>query len=529
MSFWSGDRSIEVVDLTVGGLLRAAAADSPDQLALVEGVGDGAERRRWTYRELSDECEALARALLGRFEPGERVAVWAPNLPEWIMLEFAAGMAGLVLVTVNPAYRPKELVWVLSQSGASGIILVPSYRGNAMAAHLEEVRPELERLREVIYFDDLPALMADRDSSLELPEVSPDDPAQIQYTSGTTGFAKGALLHHRGIVNNSNMFTGRLEMEKGDVYINPMPLFHTGGCVQGALGCVWRRAAHVLVSPGFDPTLMLDLVEQERGSIVLGVPTMLMAMLDHPSFPERDLSSVKAGCTGGATVPPELVRRVEREFGMRLAIVYGQTEASPVITQTKLDDQAEDKYETVGQPLPQVEIKVSDPESGEPVPIGTYGEFCARGYQVMLGYYGMPEKTADTIDSDGWLHTGDLSVMDDRGYFKIVGRLRDMIIRGGENIYPREIEELLLEHPQVADAAVVGLPDPNWGEIVGAFICREPGSAVSESELFEHVRAHLAPHKTPRVWEFVTDFPMTPSGKVQKYVLVENHVASARE
>jgi fatty-acyl-CoA synthase len=514
---------MSVEELTVGGLLRAAAADTPDRVALVEGVSDASARRRWTYRELLMECEALALGLLSCFEPDERVAVWMPNLPEWVMLEYAAGLAGLVLVTVNPAYRPKELEWVLGQSGASGIILVPSYRGNPMAAHLKEVRSELSGLREVIFCDELPALAARGDRNREFPEVIPNDPAQIQYTSGTTGFSKGALLHHRGLVNNSNMFTSRLEVHEGDVYINSMPLFHTGGCVQGALGCLWRRAVHVLVSPGFEPKLMLDLIEQERGNIILGVPTMFTAMLEQPDFTSRDLSCATTGCTGGSTVPPELVRRVEREFGIRLAIVYGQTEASPVITQTRLDDSPEDKADTVGQALPQVEVKIINASSGETVPIGTYGEFCARGYQVMTEYYRMPQETAETIGTDGWLHTGDLAVMDDRGYFRIIGRLRDMIIRGGENIYPREIEEVLFEHPAVAEAAVVGIPDEKWGDVVAAFVRVEAGMSVTRQELFDHVRSRLAPQKTPKVWEFLDDFPLTPSGKVQKYVLQQRY------
>jgi fatty-acyl-CoA synthase len=519
LSYWPAERSVAIEDLTVGDLLRSAAAEAPDRVALVEGVADPAARRRWTYRELLADSERLARGLLERFEPGERVAVWAPNLAEWVLLEYALGLAGLVLVTVNPAYRPKELAWVLAQSGSSGIVLVPSYRGNAMLESLEEVAPELPALREIILWDDLPSVMAAGGTDRELPQVSPDAPAQIQYTSGTTGFSKGALLHHRGLVNNSNMFTTRLEVQQGDVYINSMPLFHTGGCVQGALGCLWRRATQVLMSPGFDPGLMLDLVEQERGNIVLGVPTMLIAVLEQPDFASRDLSSARNGLTGGSTVPPELVRRVERELGIRLGNTYGQTEASPVITQTRLDDAPADKSDTIGQPLPQVEVKIIDIDTGEIVPVGTFGELCARGYQVMTAYYDMADKTAETIDAEGWLHTGDLATMDERGYFRIVGRLRDMIIRGGENIYPREIEEALFDHPSVADVAVVGLPDPTWGEAVGAFVRLQPGSTTTEKELFDFVRGRLAPHKTPKVWRFVDQFPLTPSGKVQKFVL----------
>jgi fatty-acyl-CoA synthase len=293
--------------------------------------------------------------------------------------------------------------------------------------------------------------------------------------------------------------------------------------VQGALGCLWRRAVHVLVSPGFDAALMVDLVEHERVNVIVGVPTMLIAMIERPDFAQRDLSSATTALSGGSTVPPELVRRIERELGVRFGIVYGQTEASPVITQTRLDDAIDDKAETVGQPLPQVEVNVIDPATGEIVPTGAVGELCARGYQVMTGYYEMPDKTAETIDADGWLHTGDLATMDERGYLRIVGRLRDMIIRGGENIYPREIEDVLFTHPGVAEAAVVGIPDPKWGEVVGAFIRPAPGAEPTEQDLFAHVRAHLAPHKTPAVWRFVEAYPLTPSGKIKKYELVEQY------
>ena len=521
-SYWPADTSVAVRDLTVGGLLREAAAAAPDRTAVVEGVADRAARRRWTYAELLADSERMAHGLLSRFGPGERVAVWAPNRVEWLLLEYGAALAGIVLVTVNPAYRPKELAWVLGQSGSSGVVMVSEYRGSPMRAFLDEVRPDLTELRDVILFDELPALVAEAPPAA-LPAVEPGDAAQIQYTSGTTGFPKGALLHHRGIVNNSNMYTSRLEVREGDVYLNPMPLFHTGGCVQGALGCLWRRAVHVLVSPGFDAGLMVDLVEQERVNIIVGVPTMLIAMIEQPHFAARDLSTATTALSGGSTVPPELVRRIERDLGVRFGIVYGQTEASPVITQTRLDDTIEDKADTVGQPLPQVEVKIVDAGTGATVPPDAVGEFCARGYQVMTGYYEMPDKTAETIDADGWLHTGDLATMDERGYVRIVGRLRDMIIRGGENIYPREIEDVLFTHPGVAEVAVVGIPDLKWGEVVGAFIRAAPGIEPTEQELFAHVRAHLAPHKTPTVWRFVDAYPLTPSGKIKKYELVEQY------
>ena len=526
-SYWPADTSEPVLDLTVGDLLRQTAAACPDRTALVAGVPDPAGRRRWTYAELLAQAEDVARALLGRFEPGERVAVWAPNIPEWILLEFGAALAGVVLVTVNPAYRPAELAYVLRQSGAAGIFLVPEFRGNPMRASLESVQPDLPNLREVVSFQDWAAFVEDgRASTAELPVVRPEDPVQIQYTSGTTGFPKGALLHHRGITNNGRFTAERAQVRPGDVWLNPMPLFHTGGCVLGALGAVWSQSTHVLVL-AFDPGLVLELIEVERATMMGAVPTMLIALMEHPDFPTRDLSSLKAVVSGGSTVPAELVRRIESTLGIRFSIVFGQTEASPVMTQTRLDDSPEDKAETIGQASPQQEIKVIDVESGEPVAIGELGEICGRGYNVMLGYYEMPEATAETIDAEGWLHTGDLGRMDERGYLHIEGRLKDMIIRGGENIYPREIEELLFTHPAVADVAVVGVPDDKWGEEIACVVRRAEGgegAAVDATELRAFVRERLSPQKAPRVWAFVDEFPLTPSGKIQKFVLRERIV-----
>ena len=518
-SYWPKDETGEVVETTVGQLLRDAAADAPDRTALVAGVPDPSARRRWTYAELLADSERAARALLARFEPGERVAVWAPNIPEWVVLEMACGLAGVVLVTVNPAYRPQELDYVLRQSGASGIFLVPEFRGNPMAASLEQVRPRLEALRHVVSFDDWDAFLASGDDSTALPDVNPGDPAQIQYTSGTTGFPKGAHLHHRGIVNNARFTAERFEVHEGDVWCNPMPLFHTGGCVLGALGTLWARATHIPVL-AFDPGLVLELIETERVGVMGGVPTMLIAMMEHPDRETRDLSSLRSVLSGGSTVPAELVRRIESTLGLRFGIVYGQTEASPVITQTRLDDTPEDKAETIGQPQPQQEVKVVSTEDGAVVAPGHIGEICSRGYNVMLGYFENPEATAETIDGDGWLHTGDLGTMDERGYLRIEGRLKDMVIRGGENLYPREIEELLFTHPAVAEVAVLGVPDEKWGEELACVVRRAPGhEGVTDQELRTFVRERLAPQKAPRLWAFVDELPLTPSGKIQKFVL----------
>src|SRR4051794_12188626 len=414
-SYWKADETEPVLDMTVGGMLRDAADDAGEREALVAGVASVDDRRRWTYAELLRASEDVARALLARFEPGERVAVWAPNIPEWLLLEFGAALAGVVLVTVNPSYRKNELVYVLRQSGASGLFLVDEFRGNPMAATLAEARAETPELREAVRFADWDDFVAGGSTSQSLPEVQPHDPAQIQYTSGTTGFPKGALLHHRGITNNARFTAERMNVAPGDVWLNPMPLFHTGGCVLGALGAVWSRAVHLPVL-AFDPGVVLELIETERANVMGGVPTMLIAMMEHPDFARREISSLRAVLSGGSTVPAELVRRIEGTMGVKFGIVYGQTEASPVITQTRLDDSAEDKAETIGQPQPQQEVKIIAPATGDTLPIGERGEICTRGYNVMLGYYDMPDATAETIDAEGWLHTGDLATMDERGY-----------------------------------------------------------------------------------------------------------------
>jgi fatty-acyl-CoA synthase len=520
-SYWPAtEDGPPLADMTVGDLLRQAAAAAPDADALVEGIADAGARRRWTYAELLARSERVARALAARFRPGERLAVYAPNIPEWLLVEFGAGLAGITLVTVNPAFQPREVAYVLGQSRASGVLFQPEFRGNPMGQIVEDVRPDLPELREVVSFTDFDELLASAPDDVQLPEVSPSDPAQIQYTSGTTGFPKGALLHHRGLVNNARLTMDRAGLQRGG-YLNPMPMFHTGGCVMGALGSVATRSKHVLVQQ-FDPGLCLELVEAERPTFMLGVPTMLIAMMEHPDFAHRDLSALTRVCSGGSLVPADLVRRIEEQLGVSFLIVYGQTEASPVVTMTRPGDEWRDKTESIGQALPHTEVRIADAVTGETVPVGQTGELCTRGYLVMDGYFEMPERTAETIDGDGWLHTGDLCAMDGRGFCTVEGRLRDMIIRGGENIYPKEIEELLFEHPAVAEVAVVGLPDDRWGEVVGAFVRTAAGAQVGRQELFAHCREHLAPHKTPKVWVFVDDYPLTASGKIQKFVLRES-------
>jgi acyl-CoA synthetase (AMP-forming)/AMP-acid ligase II len=528
VSYQPADVSRPVLETTVGGVLREAAELAAGAVALVEGTPDPAGRRRWSYADLLSASEGVARALLGRFAPGERVAVWAANSPEWLLVEFGAALAGLTLVTVNPALRAPEVAHVLAQSGAHGLVLAPAYRGADLPGVLAQVRGQLPGLREVISLADWDDFVRSGSPAERLPEVRPDDDAQIQYTSGTTGRPKGAVLRHRGITNNARFCTQILQGGPGEVWVNPMPLFHTAGCVLLTLGPVQGQFTQVL-PPGFDPGLVLHLIESERATNFAGVPTMLLAQLDHPDLPGRDLSSVRCGFGGGATFPPALVRRVESTFGVPFSIVYGQTESSPVITQTRPDDSAADRAETLGRPHSQVEVQITDPATGQTLPAGATGEILTRGYHVMKEYFANPAATDQAVDAAGWLHTGDLGSMDERGYCRIEGRLKEMIIRGGENIYPREIEQLLYAHPGVADVAIVGVADDYWGEQVAAFVRLAPGSSVGQEELASYCRASLAPHKTPRHWVFVNAFPLTPSGKVQKFALREQFTSGATQ
>ncbi|MCP3910957.1 MAG: AMP-binding protein [Actinomycetia bacterium] len=518
------DDSGPVLDTTVGDVLRNAAARAGDQIALVSPSLDGKVRREWTFGEMLDDSESLARALLGQFEPGERVAVCAPNIPEWNLLQFAMGLAGLVLVPVNPAYRKSELTHVLRQSKSAGVFYVPEIRGNPVGEWVDTARAELNDLRIAISFADFADFADSGTPGQPLPVVSPDDPVQIQYTSGTTGAPKGAILHHRGLTNNGRFVMEILGVQPGEAFLNPAPLFHVAGCVVGVLGSVARQAK--LVQPvAFDPGIVLQFIESEKAVAMGGVPTMLIALMEHPDFASRDLSSMRRVGIGGSTVPPELVRSIEQGLEVEFIVLFGQTEGSCSITGTRSGDSIDDKANTIGRPLPQTEVRIVDPDSGEVVGIGEQGEICSRGYGVMHGYFDNPEATAATIDEKGWLHTGDLGSMNERGYLKIMGRLKDMIIRGGENIYPREIEDVLFSHPAVGDCAVVGIPDPKWGEEVAAFVRLAPAARLTEEELAGFIDGRLAPHKQPRHWVFVDDLPMTASGKIQKFALQDRFLS----
>jgi fatty-acyl-CoA synthase len=514
---WPADTSQPILETTVGGVLRAAADAVPDRVGMVfAGPGDPG-RRLWTFAELLDESERAAAALLGRFEPGERVAVWAPNLPEWLLLEFGAALAGLTLVTVNPALRQRELLHILTDSRAAGIFLVPEYRGNAMESMLEEIRPRLPALRQVVRFPEWEEFLSSAPADVRLPVVGPDAIAQVQYTSGTTGVPKGVLMHHRGLTNAARLWAQTLGARRGECWLNPNPLFHGSGSGFMTLGPLQLLGTQVLCQ--FDPGLVLELIETERPTVVAAAATMVELMVRHPDFSRRNLSSPRVLAAGGMPVAPDLVRRVESGLGVSFQISYGQTEACGLTHTIRGDEPPEVKAATVGRPLPQVEVRVADPSSGRTQPLGAVGEVLIRGYQVMAGYLDLPEATASAIDSEGWLHTGDLGSMDARGNLRIEGRLKEMIIRGGENVFPREIEDVIASHPAVAAVAVVSLPDPVFGEQVAACVQLAPGASAEVAELRALCERNLARFKVPVRWDFIAEMPRTPIGKIQKFLL----------
>jgi acyl-CoA synthetase (AMP-forming)/AMP-acid ligase II len=523
LSYQPADRSEPVLEVSIGDALCSAAAAWPRRVALVEGSSQKEARRRWSFEELLSEAEMVACALLLRFRPGEHVAVWASNVPEWVLIEFGAALAGLTLVTINPAYLGAELAFVLKQSQACGIIVQDSYRNRDLVAAVKDVRDTLPAIREIIPLSSWTEFVSSARAGDPLPSVRPDDVAQIQYTSGTTGAPKGARLTHRGLANNARFFARAIGAGESDIWINPMPMFHTAGCSLCTLGALQTGGRHVL-PPAYDPELMLRLFEEERGTILLSVPTMLIRMLDAPAAVDRELSSWRLVALGGAPVPPELVRHAELR-GLKVAIGFGQTEASPYLTHTLPDDPHPDWVSTVGRPLPQTEIKIIDPDTGATIPRGEIGEICARGYGIMKDYFDNRDATSSAIDAEGWLHTGDLGSLDEHGYCRVQGRRKDIIIRGGENIYPREVEDILHTHPAILDASVVGVPDRDWGEVPVAFVQLKPGCEATGEDLTQFCRERLASYKVPRIWRVVDQFPQTASGKTQKFRLRESYLA----
>jgi len=526
-SYFPAQGGPEPPPMTIGDMLRATVARTPDQPALKKLGYDGAVLRTWTYAGLLADAERLARALASRHAEGARIAVYANNIPEWVLLELGCALAGLTLVTVNPGLQKRELKYVLEQSRSEAIYYVADFRGNPMQAIADAVCDELPAIRHRLVLTDHAALYAGAEGG-ELRSPKPADPVQIQYTSGTTGFPKGAILHHNGLVRNAIETLARAGVRAGDNVVGFMPLFHTSGCgvvVLGSLG----SGATILLPPLFDPAMGVKVLERERVRFIGGVPTMLIALIETAEKLGADLSATERMMSGGSMVSPELCRKARAAFGAPVQIVYGQTESSPILTQAWYEDSDEDLTQTIGQPAPYTEMSIRDPASNTVVPIGVQGEICARGYQVMLGYNDNPEATAKTIDSQGWLHTGDLGRMDERGYLTITGRVKEMIIRGGENLFPAEIENALLEHPAIAEIAIVGVPDEKWGEQVACFMRCSGAEKPTAADLKAFIRERLAAQKTPAYWIWVSEWPLTGSGKIQKFKLAENFLAGQYE
>ena len=526
LSRCAGDPGPEMPPVTIGEMFRRSAGKWPDAVALREVDPNGEFARSWTYAELLRDAERVGRAMASRHASGARVAVYANNIPEWILLELGSAMAGIVLVTVNPAYILPELLYVLRQSSSEAVYFVESFRGNPLGDFARAAAAELG-LRAVPMFDHDALFNGEDIGALREPE--PRDAAQIQYTSGTTGLPKGALLHHHGLVRNALDTLTMGGVVAGTRFVVCTPLFHTTGCsiqVIGGLGL----GATILLPPAFDPALTARLIESEKLGYALFVPTMMFAVIEAARREGLDLGSVRRIMAGGSMVAPELWRNALDTFGARVQIVYGQTECSPVITLCAADDSFEDMIGSVGRPISDVEVSIRDPRTNAVVPVGVPGEICARGYLLMLGYNDNPEATAATIDSEGWLHTGDLGTMDSRGFVRITGRVKEMIIRGGENLFPVEIENAMLEHEAVAEVAVVGIPDEKWGELVACFMrCSEGSSRPEDCDLKAFVRERLSPQKTPQHWVWVDQWPLTASGKIQKFRLRDSFVAGEYE
>ncbi|MBO8178160.1 MAG: AMP-binding protein [Bacillus sp. (in: Bacteria)] len=540
-------------NVTIGQLLAQKAEAHPNHEAVVyrdRGL-------RWSYREFDLLCRQAAKGLMKLgIEKGEHVAIWASNVPEWLICQFATGKMGAVLVTVNTNYQTAELEYLLSQSDSTTIILLEQYRDSSYIDMLYSIVPELKtatpgqlhskrlpHLKNVIVLGDnkypgtyqwgdvlaLGEDVADEALDQRMDTLYPDDVINMQYTSGTTGFPKGVMLSHSNIINNAYNIAQCMKLTEQDRLCIPVPFFHCFGCVLGTLACVTVGATMVPVQE-FHPKEVLQTVQDEKCTGLHGVPTMFISELNHPDFDQFDLSSLRTGIMAGSNCPIEVMKAVMEKMGAtEITIAYGQTESSPVITQTRTDDPIQIRVETVGRALPNVEVKIVEPGTNKEVPRGVQGELCTRGYHVMKGYYKNPEATKEVIDEEGWLHTGDLAVMDEQGYCRITGRLKDMIIRGGENIYPREIEEFLYTHPKILDVQVVGVPDEVYGEEVMAWIILKEGEEATPEEIKEYCRGKISRHKIPRYIEFIDQYPMTASGKIQKYKLREKAVQLFRK
>lgn len=529
LSYAHGTSPIPLLGETIGENLRRTVERVGDHEALVVRHQD----YRATYREFWEQTGLAARGLLARgVRKGDRVGIWSPNRYEWVVIQYATARIGAILVNINPAYKTAELEYALNQSGTSFLILARAFRTTDYVAMLNEVRDRCPELRQTLVLDDeweglladgagVPeATLAEIEASLQF-----DEPINIQYTSGTTGFPKGATLSHHNILNNGFFIGEGLRYTENDRVCIPVPFYHCFGMVLGNLACTTHGACIVVPGEAYDPVAVLETVQAERCTSLYGVPTMFIGELEHPRFSEFDLSTLRTGIMAGSPCPVEVMKRVQSQMHMtEVAICYGMTETSPVSTQTAIDDPLEKRVGSVGKVHPHIEVKIIDPATGEIVPRGTPGELCTRGYSVMLGYWNNEEATRQAIDAARWMHTGDLATMDDEGYVNIVGRIKDMIIRGGENIYPREVEEFLYTHPAVADVQVIGVPDERYGEEVMAWVKLREGAQVTGEELAAYCRGRIATYKIPRYWKFTDTFPMTVTGKIQKFRMREQAI-----
>jgi len=523
LSYAHGVSETPLLGETIGANLAATAARQPDHEALVD-VPSG---RRYTYAELLQWSRRVARGLVAAgVDKGDRVGIWSPNCPEWVALQFGSALIGSILVNVNPAYGTSELEYVLRQSRVKLLVSAVSHRSSDYRAMVEEVRPKVTGLEQVVFIGDPTwsefeaagdeigdGALAEAEAKLAF-----DEPINIQYTSGTTGFPKGATLSHHNILNNGFFVADLLGYTDADRVCVPVPFYHCFGMVMGNLGCTTHGATIVIPAPLFDPVATLQAIQEERCTSLYGVPTMFIAELAVEGFERYDLTSLRTGLMAGSPCPVEVMKRVQSDMHMtEVGIAYGMTETSPVSTQTRVDDDLEQRTGTVGCVMPHVEVKIVNPDTGLVVPVGTPGEVCTRGYSVMLGYWDEPEMTAEVIDRARWMHTGDLALMREDGYVNIVGRIKDLVIRGGENIYPREIEEFLYAHPDVADVAVIGVPDEKYGEELVAWIKLRPGAPpIDAAGLREFCQGRIARHKIPRYVRLVEEFPMTVTGKIRK-------------
>jgi fatty-acyl-CoA synthase len=529
-SYARGDTSAAMLDETIGANLERAVERFGEREALISC----AQGRRYTYAQLGAAVDELARALMAAgLATGDRIGIWSPNRVEWTLVQYATAKLGAILVNVNPAYRTSELEYVLRQSGCRMLVAAPAFKTSDYRGMVEEVRPSLPALERVVFLDsrDWDQLMA---GAPQVPAdelrarsdaLAPDDPINIQYTSGTTGFPKGATLTHRNILNNGYFVGEGCRYTEEDRICIPVPFYHCFGMVMGNLGATTHGAAMVIPAPAFEPEATLRACAQERCTSLYGVPTMFIAQLDHPRFADYDLTSLRTGIMAGSPCPVEVMKRVIEQMHMsEVGICYGMTETSPVSTQTAYDDPLDKRVGSVGRVHPHVEVKIVDPEGGATVARGDPGELCTRGYSVMAGYWNDPERTAEAIDPDGWMHTGDLATMDEEGYVNIVGRSKDMVIRGGENVYPREVEEFLYGHPDIADVQVIGVPDERFGEELMAWVIPRAGASLDADAVRAFCEGRIAHYKIPRYVKTVDAFPMTVTGKVQKFKMREQAI-----